>query len=115
MYGHVSPVSDPIVFNETRINPGGHYDNTTSIYTTPVSGIYEFNIFLKGQPDPDFGVFLVSEGIDEAHAKSEGSVGYMSAGFSVTVHATIGRQFWVRRRGVKTCGSAAIFFMQTNF
>ena len=85
--GVISPVSDPIVFNEIRLNPGGHYDNTTSIYTVPIDGIYEFNVNLKGQPDGDFGVFLISEGVEMAHSKIEGIQGYMSTGFSVLIHA----------------------------
>ena len=26
------------------MNPGGHYDNTTGIYTVPIDGIYEFTV-----------------------------------------------------------------------
>ena len=33
---------DPIVFNVAPLNPGGHYDITTGIYTVPVDGVYEF-------------------------------------------------------------------------
>ena len=41
-----SPVPDPIVFDDARINPGGHYDPTTGIYTVPQDGTYEFYVHL---------------------------------------------------------------------
>ena len=39
--GSISPVPDPIPFTEVRLNPGGHYNSTTSTYTTPVPGTYK--------------------------------------------------------------------------
>ena len=38
----ISPVPSPITFNESRINPGGHFDNATGTYTVPLDGTYEF-------------------------------------------------------------------------
>ena len=94
-------MSDPIVFDEVRLNPGGHYDNT-STYTAPITGIYEFTVQVKGQPDDDFGAFLVSGGQQLAHSKTEGKVGYQSTGFSVLIPATAGQQFWVRPYNYQT-------------
>ena len=86
------------MFDETRLNPGGHYDNTTGIYTVPKDGFYEFNLNLRGQPDHDFGSFLVRDGVDIAHARNVDSSGpgYISALLVIPVHATAGQQFWVR-------------------
>ena len=94
----VAPVPDPIIFNETRLNPGGHYDNTTGIYTVPVDGIYEFNIMIYSRPDSDFGSDLVADGVDIAHARNaDGTgLGQMSSLLNIPVHATTSQQFWVR-------------------
>ena len=94
----VTPVPNPIVFSEIRLNPGGHYDETTGIYTIPIDGIYEFNVNVRAQPDHDFGCYLVRDGVDVAHVRnSDGSgPGYMSTLLVIPVHATAGQQFWVR-------------------
>ena len=31
-----------MVFNVAPLNPGGHYDVTSGIYTVPIDGVYEF-------------------------------------------------------------------------
>ena len=49
----VSPVLDPIMFDETRINSGGHYDPTTGIYTVPQDGVYEFYVHILNGPNTD--------------------------------------------------------------
>ena len=86
------------MFNETRLNPGGYYDDTTGIYTVPIDGIYEFNVNVRSQPDSDFGSYLVPDGVDVAHARNaDGSgPGVMSCLLVIPVHATVGQQFWVR-------------------
>ena len=96
--GLVTPVPDPIVFNETRLNPGSHFDSTTGIYTIPMNGTYEFNVNVRGQPDSDFGSYLVADGVDIAHARNADGTGpgYMSSLLVIPVHATAGQQFWVR-------------------
>ena len=33
--------TNPTIFNYAVLNPGGHYDVTTGIYTVPIDGIYE--------------------------------------------------------------------------
>ena len=92
----VTHVSDPIVFSESRLNPGDHYDDTTGIYTNPIDGIYEFYVNVRAQPDSDFGSYLIVDGVRLAHARnSDGSgPGYMSTLLVIPVHATAGQQFW---------------------
>ena len=43
--------TDPIVFDANRLNPGGHYNNRTGIYTVPLDGIYQitFHIWAYGE------------------------------------------------------------------
>ena len=93
----VTPVPNQIIFNETRLNPGGHYDSTTGVYTVPIDGIYEFNIMVHSRPDNDFGSYLMRDGVDVAHGRNADGTGpgYLSLLLVVPVHATAGQQFWV--------------------
>ena len=85
------------MFTEIRLNPRGHYDDTTGIYTIPIDGIYEFNVNVRAQLDHDFGSYLVIDGVNVAHARNAGGggPGYMSTLLVIPVHATAGQQFWV--------------------
>ena len=42
------------MFDEARINPGGHYDPTTGIYTVPQDGIFEFYVHILTEQEDDF-------------------------------------------------------------
>ena len=55
---HPGTQEDPIVFNVAPLNPGGHYDVTTGIYTVPVDGVYEFTLHLWTVDDPEFNAYL---------------------------------------------------------
>ena len=35
-----------LIFNETTVNIGGHYDTKTGYFTVPVDGIYFFSLVL---------------------------------------------------------------------
>ena len=50
--------ADPIVFNVAPLNPGGHYDVTTGIYTVPIDGVYEFMLHIWMLNDPAFNAYL---------------------------------------------------------
>ena len=54
--------TNPIVFDVTRLNPGGHYDNTTGIYTVPLDGIYQFIFHIWGRDDAVIHPHLVVDG-----------------------------------------------------
>lgn len=92
----LTPVPDPILFNETRINPGGHFDTSTGIYTVPLDGVYQFYVNVWGHEDDDFAFYLEVDEIDVAHGRNNGGGGNKNAAISVAVHAQAGQQFWVR-------------------
>ena len=35
---------DALIFDREEINPGGHYDSSTGVYTVPYDGIYQFSV-----------------------------------------------------------------------
>ena len=59
---HLTP-TDPIVFNYPVLNPGGHYDNTTGVYTVPIDGDYEFIFYLLSNEDQTIGGHLNVDGV----------------------------------------------------
>ncbi len=54
--------SDPLVFDFNLLNPGGHYDNSTGIYTVPVTGTYQIIIYIWGNNDPEIRTYLNVDG-----------------------------------------------------
>ena len=54
--------TDPIVFDANRLNPGGHYDNTTGIYTVPLDGIYQVIFHILSYDDANIYPRLVVDG-----------------------------------------------------
>ena len=95
--GTISPVPNPIIFNETRYNPGGHYDPQTGIYTVPLDGLYAIAATLRSYPDNDYAVRIVADGspIVNSRNSDSGGVGYMTTIVSVPLYLTIGQQVWV--------------------
>ena len=59
----ISPaVTQPIIFNNAVVNPGGHYDNETGIYTVPIDGTYELIINLASSADVQYRAHLNVDG-----------------------------------------------------
>ena len=54
--------TDPIVFNVVVLNPGGHYDATSGIYTVPLDGTYQFIINVWTYAYGDIRPILVVDG-----------------------------------------------------
>ena len=46
------------MFNVANLNPGGHYDVTSGIYTAPLDGIYKFMLRIWSIDDTGFGVWI---------------------------------------------------------
>ena len=95
--GTISPVPNPIIFNETRYNPGGYYDPETGIYTVPLDGFYAIAATLRSQPDNDYSVRIMVDGSPIVNSRnSDGSGGgYMQTTAFVPLHLTTGQQVWV--------------------
>ena len=97
----ISSLTDPLVFDETRINPGGHYDNTTGIFTAPVYGIYEITSHLYNSPDADnlSSHYLKVDGNNVTYTVhsdySSEAVERVSLTFTVLLSLTRGQQVWV--------------------
>ena len=94
---NVSPVPDPIVFDEARINPGGHYDPTTGIYTVPQDGTYEFHVHILNGPNTDdrYGFRLVVDDVDIDYTIQLGQVDspdYISDDSSEMLELSSGQQ-----------------------
>ena len=95
--GTISTVPNPIIFNETRYNPGGHYDPETGIYTVPLDGFYVIAATLRSQPDNDYSLQIVVDGspiVDSRNSDGSGA-GYMATTASIPLHLTTGQQVWV--------------------
>ena len=96
--GTISPVPDPIIFNYARFNPGGNYDTTTGIYTVPLDGTYAIVTNIRAQPNADFFINIVVDGVHTASSRNgDGSgSGYLSTVVSIPLYLTTGQQVWVK-------------------
>ena len=94
----ISPVPDPVPFNEPRFNTGGHFNNVTSTYTVPFDGTYEFTVSIRSQRDTDYLFDLVVDEISVATTRNAdvGGPGFLSAMISVPLQLNSGQQVWVR-------------------
>ena len=89
------------MFDQARINPGGYYDNTTGIYTIPITGTYEFNVH-AGSVDEDtyWGTSIVVDNV--AYTLSlftdddGGSYDYIGTDSSLVLELSSGQEVWVR-------------------
>ena len=55
--------TNPMVFDDDRINTGGHYDPIIGIYTVPIDGTYEFISHVYIYNDTNAGAFLEVDNI----------------------------------------------------
>lgn len=111
--GFVSPVPSPIVFNVTQFNPGEHYDPETGIYTVPYDGVYMITATLRGEPDNDFGVEIMVDGVRTAENRNAdaGGVGKITATISIILDLNMEQQFWINPFSMTSLfgGSGSVF------
>ena len=55
-------VTTPLVFDNALLNPGGHYNSGSGIYTVPLNGDYEFTIHLWSSNQYSIHPYLVVNG-----------------------------------------------------
>ena len=98
----VTPPSDPIVFDDARINPGEHYDPMTGIYTAPLDGIYEFTVQIESnlESDNDWGFWVNVDGEDTTFTShdasgSSSSNEWVSASSTLLVDLSAGQEVLV--------------------
>ena len=97
----ISSLTDPLVFDETKINPGGHYDNTTGIFTVPVDGVYEITSHLYNSPDVDnfSSHYIKVDGLNVTYSVhsdyTSEEVERVSLSSTVLLSLTRGQQVWV--------------------
>ena len=58
------PITNPLVFDYPVLNPGGHYDPTTGIFTVPIDGDYELIVQVLGDDDAEMLIYLSLDGTD---------------------------------------------------
>ena len=55
-------VTTPLVFDNALLNPGGHYNSGSGIFTVPLNGNYEFTIHLWSSDQYNIHPYLVVNG-----------------------------------------------------
>ena len=95
--------ADPIDFDDDRINPGGHYDASTGIYTVPLDGTYEFNVQIESYSDfnNDWGFWVLVDGIEVTFSRHDASGSTdndenVSLSSTVLLNLTSGQEVWVK-------------------
>ena len=90
--------SQTIVFDNDKINEGGHYNVTTGVYTTPVSGIYQFFAYIRSRPKANFHIrvdgSIYVNTIENYDGEAEGGDGEAD-GASVIVQLQAGQTVYV--------------------
>jgi len=87
-----SPVTllnlDVVVFNSVITNVGGGYNPSTGVFTAPVTGYFEFSVYIRGQVDEQACVRLHHNNNYILGALADDSLDYQSAstGGSILLH-----------------------------
>ena len=87
---------DPIIFEDSKINPGGFYDNTTGIYTVPLDGTYEFYVHLSAVEGPDWYMTFQVDGMEATESHASNPTWYTSASMTAMFDLVAGQEVWAR-------------------
>ena len=55
------------MFSVANLNPGGHYDVTSGIYTAPLDGVYEFMLNIRCVDDASVGVWIEVDNVRDGN------------------------------------------------
>ena len=91
------------MFDNDKINEGGHYNTTTGIYTAPAAGIYQFFAYVRSRPQANFHLSVdgstyintIENYADEAEGgdrEAEGATVILRLQAGQTVYVTTGNQ-----------------------
>ena len=75
------------------------YDNYTGIYTTPLDGVYEFNIQIEANLDTDGDWNFVLDGERVSYTTYQNSE-FISMSSTALFHLSEGKQVWVSVAGL---------------
>ena len=99
---YITPVPEPIIFDDARINSGGYYNPNTGLYTAPLYGTYEFYVQLEsynynGAYDNwGFEVVMDQEVISYTRHNSASNLPFIeSISSTVLIHLSIGQYVYV--------------------
>ena len=99
-----------IVFDRILTNIRGAYHSTTGIFTTPVSGIYAFNVALMVNPGDREYLDIVKDGIAvmPIYCHTAGAQHYISPSRTVTLALNKGNEVWIRTSTSQNHGTGQI-------
>lgn len=120
VYFDVSKFSK-IPFNHVTINDGSGYNNTTAIFTTPKSGVYQITFFVEAwTKNDDFnceaavvGLVINKTIVMTAVAEPRHSKQSIMSGNTYITYVDKGQNIWVQTLG--NCESYSIFGYRTSF
>ena len=84
-----------IVFDNDKINEGGHYNATRGTYTAPVTGIYQFFPYIRSTPKANLHLRVDGSSYIKTSEDYDGEAANEAEGASVIVRLQAGQTVYV--------------------
>ena len=84
-----------IVFDNDKINEGGHYNVTTGMYTAPVAGIYQFFAYIRSSPKANLHLRVDESNYINPFESYDGEAANEAEGASMIVRLQAGQTVYV--------------------
>ena len=84
-----------IVFDNDKINNGGHYNVTTGVYTAPVAGIYQFFPYIRSTPKANFYLHVDGSSYVNPSEHYDGEAANEGEGASMIVRLQAGQTVYI--------------------